>query len=121
MTEKACRLFCASLFKEKVLHGNGLILKFWFVVILRIFDTIEFFPFTHAIIANMLLVSKNCSLEKVAFMNSSCFMICVLDSFMAIVKHFLVIQGKCSSGKGLNLKYMVIQLTRLSFLSSRTQ
>ena len=27
---------------------------------------------------------------------------------MAIVKHFLVIQGKCSSGKGLNLKYMVI-------------
>ena len=24
----ACRLFCASLFKEKVLHGNGLILKF---------------------------------------------------------------------------------------------
>ena len=29
---------------------------------------------------------------------------------MAIVKHFLVIQGKCSSGKGLNLKYMVIFL-----------
>ena len=27
---------------------------------------------------------------------------------MAIVKHFLVIQGKGSSGKGLNLKYMVI-------------
>ena len=24
---KACRLFFASLFKEKVLHGNGLILK----------------------------------------------------------------------------------------------
>ena len=29
----------------------------------------------------MSFVSKNCSLEKVAFMNSSCFMICVLDSF----------------------------------------
>ena len=57
----------------------------------------------------MLFVSKNCSLEKVAFTNSSCFMICVLDSFfMAIIKHFLVIQGKGSSGKGLNLKYMVI-------------
>ena len=36
---------------------------------------------------------------------------------MAIVKHFRVIQGKCSSGKGLNLKYG--NLTRLS--SSRTQ
>ena len=24
----ACRLFCASFFKEKVLHGKGLILKF---------------------------------------------------------------------------------------------
>ena len=56
----------------------------------------------------MLYVSKNCSLEKVASMNSSCFMICVLDSFIAIVKHFLVIQEKGSSGKGLNLKYMVI-------------
>ena len=40
----------------------------------------------------MLFVSKNCSLEKVAFMNSSCFMICELNwiVFMAIVKHFLV-------------------------------
>ena len=58
----------------------------------------------------MLFVSKNCSLEKVAFMNSSCFMICALNwmVFMAILKHFLVIQGKGSSGKGLNLKYMVI-------------
>ena len=58
----------------------------------------------------MLFVSKNCSLEKVAFMNSSCFMICELNwiVFMAIVKHFLVIQGKGSSGKGLSLKYMVI-------------
>ena len=40
----------------------------------------------------MLFVSKNCSLEKVAFMNSLCFMICELNwiVFMAIVKHFLV-------------------------------
>ena len=38
----------------------------------------------------MLFVSKNCSLEKVAFMNSSCFIICELNwiVFMAIVKHF---------------------------------
>ena len=43
-------------------------------------------------------------------MNSSCFMICALNwmVFMAILKHFLVIQGKGSSGRGLNLKYMVI-------------
>ena len=40
----------------------------------------------------MLFVSKNCSLEKVAFMNSSCFIICELNwiVFMAIVKHFCV-------------------------------
>ena len=40
----------------------------------------------------MLFVSKNCSLEKVAFMKSSCFMICELNwiVFMAIVRHFLV-------------------------------
>ena len=40
----------------------------------------------------MLIVSKNCSLEKVAFMNSSCFIICELNwiVFMAIVKHFRV-------------------------------
>ena len=40
----------------------------------------------------MLFVSKNCSLEKVAFMNSSCFIICKLNwiVFMAIVKHFRV-------------------------------
>ena len=36
----------------------------------------------------MLFVSKNCSLEKVAFMNSSCFMICVLDSFYGNSKAF---------------------------------
>ena len=40
----------------------------------------------------MLFVSKNSSLEKVAFMNSSCFIICELNwiVFMAIVKHFRV-------------------------------
>ena len=40
----------------------------------------------------MLFVSNNCSLEKVAFMNSSCFIICELNwiVFMAIVKHFRV-------------------------------
>ena len=40
----------------------------------------------------MLFVSKNCSLEKVAFMNSSCFIICELNRivFRAIVKHFRV-------------------------------
>ena len=40
----------------------------------------------------MLFVSKNCSLEKVAFMNSSCFIIFDLNwiVFMAIVKHFRV-------------------------------
>ena len=31
------------------------------------------------LIANVLFVSKNCSLEKVAFMNTSCFMICELN------------------------------------------
>ena len=43
-------------------------------------------------------------------MNSLCFMIYELNwiVFMAIVKHFLFIQGKGFSGKGLNLKYMVI-------------
>ena len=68
----------------------------------------------------MLFASKNCSLEKVAFMNSSCFMICELNwiVFMAIVKHFLVIQGKGSSG---NKPAVHGNLTRLSFLSSRTQ
>ena len=40
----------------------------------------------------MLFVSKKCSLEKVTFMNSSCFIICELNwiVFMAIVKHFRV-------------------------------
>ena len=40
----------------------------------------------------MLFVSKHCSLEKVAFMNSSCFIICKLNwivSFYAKVKHFV--------------------------------
>ena len=39
---------------------------------------------------------------------------------MAIVKHFLVIQGKCSSGKAFEPEVHG-NLTRLSFLSSRTQ
>ena len=41
------------------------------------------------LIANMLFVSKHFSLSKVAFMNSSCFIICELNwvVFMAIVKH----------------------------------
>ena len=40
--------------------------------------------------ANMLFVSKHVSLEKVALMNSSCFVICELNwiVFMAKVKHF---------------------------------
>ena len=40
----------------------------------------------------MLFVSKNCSLEKVAFMNSSCFIIFELNwiVLMPIVKHFRV-------------------------------
>ena len=44
------------------------------------------------IIANTWFVSKNISLEKVVFMNSSCFVICELNwiVFMAIVKHFRV-------------------------------
>ena len=44
------------------------------------------------LIANMLFVSKNISLEKVAFINSSCFVICELNwtVFMAIVEHFRV-------------------------------
>ena len=47
-----------------------------------------FFP----LIANLLFVSKNISLEKVASINSSCFIICKLNSivFLAIVKHFHV-------------------------------
>ena len=40
----------------------------------------------------MLFVSKNISLEKVAFMNSSCCVICKLNwiVFMALLKHFRV-------------------------------
>ena len=50
------------------------------------------------LIANMLFVSKNISLEKVAFMNSSCFVICEHNwiVFMAIVKHFRVIMRLAS-------------------------
>ena len=44
------------------------------------------------LIANMLFVSKNVSLETMAFMNSSCCVICELNwiVFMAIVKHVRV-------------------------------
>ena len=44
------------------------------------------------LIANMLFVSKNNSLEMMAFMNSSCLVICELNwiVFMATVKHFRV-------------------------------
>ena len=40
----------------------------------------------------MLFVSKDISLEKVAFMNSLCCVICELNGivFMAIVKHFRI-------------------------------
>ena len=51
------------------------------------------------LIANMLFVSKNVSLEKVAFMNSSCFVICELNwiVFMVfMVKHFRVIMRLAS-------------------------
>ena len=43
-----------------------------------------------SLIANMLFASKNCLLEKVAFTNSSLFMICELNwiVFMAIEKAF---------------------------------
>ena len=49
----------------------------------------------------MLFVSKNCSLEKVAFMNSSCFIICELNwiVFMAIVKYFRVKMRLAFSGR----------------------
>ena len=82
--------------------------------------TIEFFLFTHAIIANMLFVSKNCSLEKVAFMNSSCFTICVLDSFYGNSKALSCYSRKMFFRKGFEPEVHG-NLTRLSFLSSRTQ
>ena len=76
----------------------------------------------------MLFVSKNCSLEKVAFMNSSCFMICELNwiVFMAIVKHFLVKMRLASSGvlTELNREFVfaVCRVTLISILkiTSRT-
>ena len=88
------------------------------MVILCIFDTIEFFLFTHAIIANVLFVSKNCSLEKVAFMNSSCFMICVLDSFYGNSKAFSCYSRKMFLRKGFEPEVHG-NLTRLSFLSRK--
>ena len=68
----------------------------------------------------MLFVSKNCSLEKVVFMNSSCFMICVLDSFYGNSKAFSCYSRKMFFRKGFEPEVHG-NLTRLSFLSSRTQ
>ena len=67
----------------------------------------------------MLFASKNWSLEMVAFMNSSCFMICELNwiVFMAIEKAFSCYSRKRFFGK----PEVHGNLTRLSFLSSRTQ
>ena len=59
------------------------------------------------LIANMLLVSKNISLEKVAFMNSSCFVICELNwiVFMAKVNHFRVKMRLASFCSVILIKY----------------
>ena len=67
----------------------------------------------------MLFVSKNCSLEKVAFKNSSCFMMCVLDSFYGNSKAFSCYSRKMFFRKGFEPEVHG-NLTRLSFLSSRT-
>ena len=67
----------------------------------------------------MLFVSKNCSLEKVAFMNLSCFMICVLDSVYGNSKASRY-SRKRFFRKGFEPEVHG-NLTRLSFLSSRTQ
>ena len=102
-----------------------------FIVIFRIFDATEFFLFMHAmkyrkgflpLIANMLFVSKNCSLVKVAFMNSSCFIICELNwiVFMAIVKHFRVKMRLASfcCAKLIKYKYTFCLLSLLFSLTS---
>ena len=72
----------------------------------------------------MLFVSKNCSLEKVAFMNSSCFIICELNwiVFMAIVKHFRV-KIRLASFYCANLikyKYTFCLVSLLSSLTSNS-
>ena len=69
----------------------------------------------------MLFVSKNCSLEKVAFRNSSCFMICELNwiVFMAIVKHFLVKMRLASSGVLTELnREFVFAVCRVTLIST---
>ena len=56
-------------------------------------DSQEFFERKIASNSKYVVCSaKNISLEKVAFMNSSCFVICELNwiVFMAIVKHFRI-------------------------------
>ena len=72
---------------------------------MRIFDTIKFLLFTHVmkqkgflpLIANMLFVSKNCLLEKVAFVNSSCFMICELNWIVFMLFKEKVLQETLST------------------------
>ena len=72
----------------------------------------------------MLFVSKNCSLEKVAFTNSSRFMICELNwiVFMAIVKHFLVKMRLASGVLNREFVFAVCRVTLISTLkiTSRT-
>ena len=73
--------------------------------------------------ANMLFVSKNCSLEKVAFMNSSCFIICELNwiVFMAIVKHFRVkmrLAFLCCCANLIKYKYTYCLVSLLFSLTS---
>ena len=55
-------------------------------------DSQEFFERKIASNSKYVVCFKNISLEKVAFMNSSCFVICELNwiVFIAIVKHFRV-------------------------------
>ena len=68
----------------------------------------------------MMFVLKKFSLEKVAFMNSLCFMICVLDSFYGNSKAFSCYSRKRLVRKGFEPEVHG-NLTGLSFLSSRTQ
>ena len=67
----------------------------------------------------MLFVSKNCSLEKVAFMKSSCFIICELNwiVFMAIVKHFRVKMFFCCANL-IKYKYRFCLVSLLFSLTS---
>ena len=66
------------------------------------------------LIANMLFASKNCSLEKVAFMNSSCFMICELNWIVFMLFKEKVLQETWS-------KYLVIWHDWVSCLHARNE